>query len=104
MTNGNATLEYKIQGVNGSGEIVDPSIPVKDPTATVELKIYTVAGRKVWSQALAGLDAVSGEHHFGWNGRDKMGVPLADGVYYYQVILKTSANQTVKTSALLILR
>lgn len=104
MTNGNAVLYYKIQGLNSLGETLDPSITVEDPTAVVELRIYTLAARKVWSRALSGQDAVSGEHHVAWNGADSQGIPLANGVYYYAVTLKTSANQNVKKIPLLILR
>ncbi len=103
-TTGNATLYYKIQGLDSAGNTLDPSVTIEDPNATVTLKIYSLASRMVWSRILSGQDAVSGEHNFAWNGKDMTGVSLANGVYYYMVTLKSQGNSNVKKSPLLILR
>jgi flagellar hook assembly protein FlgD len=52
-----------------------------------EIKIYTVAGRMIQS-----LKRENVNDHFvqiPWDGRDRDGDPLANGVYLYKVIAKT---------------
>lgn len=103
-TTGNTTLFYKIQGTGASGTKLDSSVVVEEAGATVFLKIYSVAGRMVWSKTVSGQDAASGEHNFAWNGKDLAGVSLANGVYYYTVTLKTPQGQDVQRMPLLIMR
>ena len=55
---------------------------------SVTVKIYTVAGRLIQS-----LDAFSGGESFvkiPWDGRDRDGYILANGVYLYKVIVRTT--------------
>jgi flagellar hook assembly protein FlgD len=104
VTTQNTTLYYEIQGTSSSstnGSVVNT---VVESGANVSIKIITVAGRMIWSRALSGQDAVSGEHHLSWDCKDGMGVNLADGVYYYQVTLKAGGATKTKTTPMLILK
>ncbi len=54
---------------------------------TVTVKIYTIAGRVI--QALDYVTAGEPYVHVPWDGRDRDGDVLANGVYLYKVIAKT---------------
>ncbi|HEX9973288.1 MAG TPA: type IX secretion system sortase PorU [bacterium] len=60
----------------------------------VNIKIYTVAGRLI--ETLQGLNAVGGANHFYWDGSDRDGNALANGIYLYKII--ASATQDNKSS------
>lgn len=60
----------------------------------VRIKIYTVAGRLI--ETLQGLDAVGGANHFYWDGSDRDGNTLANGIYLYKIIASATLNN--KTS------
>jgi hypothetical protein len=60
----------------------------------VEVKIYTIAGRLIEN-----LQVPSVADRFvqiPWNGRDRDGDPLANGVYFYKVIVKTLDRRSTK--------
>lgn len=50
----------------------------------VNIKIFTVNGRLI--ESLDHLTAEAGMNQFDWNGRDRQGDELANGVYLYKVI------------------
>jgi hypothetical protein len=76
-----------------------------DPNAQIELKVYTLAGRLIWSTALSSSTFGSGgEHNVYWNEKDLSGANLANGIYFVVLTVK-SQGQTSSTSAkVLILR
>ncbi len=49
---------------------------------TVSLEIYTVKGERVYSQTHKG---VNGPGKFHWEGTNSKGIPLATGIYIYQI-------------------
>ncbi|MEJ2720899.1 MAG: T9SS type A sorting domain-containing protein [bacterium] len=53
-----------------------------EPTG-VEINVYDVAGRRVFSDHVSGASA--GWNSFMFDGRDRSGKPLPSGVYFYQV-------------------
>ena len=60
----------------------------------VEVKIYTIAGRLIEN-----LQVPSVADRFvqiPWNGRDRDGDPLANGVYFYKVVVKTLDRRSTK--------
>lgn len=63
----------------------------------VEIKIYTVAGRMI--QTLESPSVTSRFVQVPWDGRDRDGSELANGVYFYKVIVKsldrTNANEVL---------
>ena len=103
-TTGNTTLYYQIQGNSTTGSVVSSEGVVSEPGSVVYLKIYSTAGRLIWSKTMTGQDTVSGDHNVAWNCKDASGVNLANGVYYYTVTLKTPENQDTKKVPLLILK
>jgi flagellar hook assembly protein FlgD len=54
----------------------------------VTIKIYTVAGRLIATLQENGL--VGNFLTIGWDGRDQDGNEIANGVYLYKVIIRTS--------------
>lgn len=58
----------------------------------VDIKIYTIAGRLI--ETLNGLAANGGVNQFYWDGTDRDGNAVANGIYLYKVI--ASANQNGK--------
>jgi hypothetical protein len=103
-TTGNTTLYYQIQGNSTTGSVVSSEGVVSEPGSVVYLKIYSTAGRLIWSKTMTGQETVSGDHNVAWNCKDASGVNLANGVYFYTVTLKTPENQDTKKVPLLILR
>jgi hypothetical protein len=53
----------------------------------VKIKIYTVAGRLI--ESIDNLQAGAGMYHVDWDGRDRDGDVLANGVYLYKIIATT---------------
>jgi flagellar hook assembly protein FlgD len=72
--------------------------------ARVYLKIYTVAGRMVWSQTFGELEASTGEHALLWDCRDRTGSALANGAYYFSVTVEVKDQRHTKLTPLLILK
>ena len=69
---------------------------------TVTIKIYTVSGRLVRTL----LDA-SDKRNYNetyWDGRDENGVRLANGTYFYRIIVEAEDQRLKKTGRLAILR
>jgi len=59
----------------------------------VNIKIYTVAGRLI--ETLHGLTADGGANHFYWDGRDRDGNVLANGIYLYKIIASASRDNKI---------
>ena len=57
----------------------------------VEVKIYTIAGRLI--QTVSSFSLGERFAQIPWDGRDADGNELANGVYFYKVILKTQDRQ-----------
>jgi hypothetical protein len=71
--------------------------------AKVKLTVFDYLGREVATLAEAAMPA--GKHHAVWNGKDKLGVPVAGGVYFYrlQAVSPTGKN-TVLTRKMTLLK
>lgn len=68
----------------------------------VAVKIYTVSGRLI--RTIEDASARRGYNETDWDARDENGERLANGVYFYKVIIKTGAHKTEKIGRLAILR
>jgi hypothetical protein len=72
------------------------------PVDRVLIKIFTVAGRMIYkienSQIGAGFQQIF------WDGRDKDGDSLANGVYLYKVIVTADGKQKEKIEKLVVMR
>ncbi len=67
----------------------------------VQVKLYTVTGRLIWSTETAG---VAGFNDILWNGRDFSGDIPANGLYYFKVVAEGGGEKTSRIEKLLILR
>ena len=56
---------------------------VPQRTERVQLAIFDIAGRQVWSKTLS--DASTGSHEVAWDGRASNGAPASSGVYMYRL-------------------
>ena len=68
----------------------------------VTVKIYTVSGRFI--RTIEDASARRGYNETDWDARDENGERLANGVYFYKVIVKTDAHKIEKIGRLAILR
>ena len=76
-----------------------------DPSALITLKVYTMAGRLIWSTTVTGASfGSSGNHTIYWNEKNLAGNHLANGVYIVAVTVKSQGQTTTSTSKLLILK
>jgi hypothetical protein len=76
-----------------------------DPSAIITLKVYTMAGRLIWSETVPGSTfGSSGNHDVYWNEKDLAGGNLANGLYIVAVSVKSQGQTTTTTAKLLVLR
>ena len=68
----------------------------------VAVKIYTVSGRLI--RTIEDASARRGYNETDWDARDENGERLANGVYFYKVIVKTDEHKIEKIGRLAILR
>ena len=68
----------------------------------VIVKIYTVSGRLI--RTIADGSTRRGYNETDWDARDENGERLANGVYFYKVIIKTDAHKIEKIGRLAIVR
>ena len=68
----------------------------------VAVKIYTVNGRLI--RTIEDASARRGYNETDWDARDENGERLANGVYFYKVIVKTGPDKIEKIGRLAILR
>jgi len=52
----------------------------------VTLKVYSTSGQLV--RALVDGEIQAGRHVLGWNGRNQSGIPVASGIYFYQLVVQ----------------
>ncbi len=70
--------------------------------ADVTVKIYTATGRLI--QQLYGISKVGYNDEISWDGTDRDGDRVANGVYIYKIILKDGKNKKEKIEKLVVLR
>ncbi len=93
-------------------EVVNYPNPFKDhtrftfqtnlPGADVTVKIYTVTGRLI--QELHGVSALGYNDEIQWDGRDRDGDEIANGVYLYKIILRDGKKEKTHIDKLVIMR
>ncbi len=70
----------------------------------LEIKIFTVAGRLVKQISRNSNELNTDFNRIYWDGRDEDGNPLANGTYFYKLIIKQNNKSEVKTNKIVILR
>jgi len=97
-TTGSTGVGVSAKAYNGSSTFVDPS-------ALITLKVYTIAGRLIWSTTLTGATiGSSGNHDVYWNEKDFAGGNLASGLYIVSCTVKSLGQTNTVLSKLLILK
>lgn len=75
---------------------------ITQPADGVKIKIFTVAGRLI--MILDNLPTRVGFNQFLWDGRDRDGDRIANGVYLYKIIARQSSRQAEVIEKLVIMR
>ena len=57
----------------------------------VEIKIYTISGRLI-QDMLVPPQSENAYYQVFWNGRDRDGDEVANGVYFYKIIVKSNGE------------
>jgi hypothetical protein len=71
--------------------------------ANVKLIVFDFLGREVATLIEAAMPA--GKHHIVWNGKDKLGVAVASGIYFYRLqAVSPAGKNTVLTRKMTLLR
>jgi hypothetical protein len=106
---GSARVEFEVVLENAEFDLVDDRIAVyPNPfreradflyrltrDAEVELTVFTITGRRIWSATEQG---VAGDNTISWNGRDENGTPLANGTYLFKVNARSTDSEGEATS------
>jgi glucuronoarabinoxylan endo-1,4-beta-xylanase len=88
-----------------SAKSVSASSNWVDPDAQMTMKVYTTAGRLIWSKTFEGASiGSSGSHLLYWNEKDLRGANLASGAYIAVVTVKSHGQTTSATTKILILK
>ncbi len=91
-----ATLSYTIAGSGVTSGSVSYTIP--DPDAKVDLKIFTMGGRLLWTKQLTGASNVStGSHAVKWDGKTAGGKGLSAGTYMLKVSVLSGGSISSKS-------
>ena len=56
------------------------------PVESADLSVFTLSGRKIWE---AKGPVLPMENYILWDGRDREGDPVANGVYFYRLVIRT---------------
>ena len=76
-----------------------------DPNADITLKVYTLAGRMIWSTGLnAATFASLGSHTVYWDEKSLSGANLANGLYFVVLTVKSQGQTSSSSVKVLILR
>jgi len=119
---GNAadTIPYQVRFNVSRDARVDQLIPYPSPTAgpvdftfrviggeapdEARIKIYTVAGRLIREIEAGAADLRIGFNRIAWDGRDADGDALANGVYFYKLILSVNGEGSEQVGRFAVLR
>lgn len=75
---------------------------LSDQPADVMIRVFTISGRMIWERSEKGL--TPGEHEWPWDGLDREGHAIANGVYLYRIQATNSRGSVRQDSRLVKLR
>ena len=119
-TSGGASCDHLFRVVIGGGELQlqnalafpnpfdeDPGtvfsfLAVSGAPVDVQLRIYTLTGRLIYSRTERQL--VPGYHQLAWNGRDAEGETIANGIYVYRLLANNGSSHALQEGRLVKLR
>jgi hypothetical protein len=87
-------FSLRARGVNGPPQQVRFAFLLTDNAADARLAVYTVTGKRIWSQRLTN---VIGYQEVAWDGRDGEGYRIANGTYYAKLTAKSGKKSVKKT-------
>jgi hypothetical protein len=92
--------------VSGGASVKDVSSAEEvDPNAQITLKVFTLAGRMIWSTGLnASTFASLGTHTVYWDEKSLSGANLANGLYIVMLTVKSQGQTSTSSVKVLILR
>ena len=95
--NGSSVSGSSVKDVTNAEEV--------DPNAQMELKVFTLAGRLIWSTPLsASTFGSGGEHNVFWNEKDLSGANLSNGIYFVVLTVKSQGQSSSSSAKVLILK
>ncbi len=95
--NGSSSSISSVKDVSSAEEV--------DPNAQITLKVYTLAGRMIWSTGLnASTFASLGSHTVFWDEKSLSGANLANGIYFVVLTVKSQGQTSTSSVKVLILR
>ncbi|MCH7879550.1 MAG: hypothetical protein IH914_09590, partial [candidate division Zixibacteria bacterium] len=105
--NNSSTVEFSAEAVTGASameirDLLNYPNPMTDntgfyftlmaPAERMSLQIFTLSGIKIYEASESNLAASYHKDIFSWNGRDKDGDEVANGVYLYRAVAYPSAG------------
>ena len=85
---------FDVTGIDEEGD--------SGPETTVVLRVYTRAGRLLWTHKVEGIR--KGCNRYQWDGRDVRNAPLANGLYYYSATMERSGYTLTKQTPIFIMK
>ncbi len=101
---------YNIPNPFGTGTTFTFTLTGSDDPQSAHIKIYTVAGRLIQdldfsSKVHIGMNGYQkSSDNLYWNGRDRDGSEIANGIYLYRVVISGGGQQTTATQKLVKMR
>jgi hypothetical protein len=77
-------------------------LAVSGAPVNVQLRIYTLTGRLIYSRTERQL--VPGYHQLAWNGRDAEGASIANGIYVYRLLADNGSSHALQEGRLVKVR
>ena len=77
-------------------------LAVSGTPVNVQLRIYTLTGRLIYSRTERQL--VPGYHQLAWNGRDAEGATIANGIYVYRLLADNGSSHALQEGRLVKIR
>ncbi len=100
---GERTVKCVVSGALVLAEVMNCPNPFKEDTYftfiassyvdSLVIKVYTATGRLIQKLEAGGLAA--GYHTVRWDGRDRDGDPIANGVYFYKIVARAGDERVV---------
>ena len=95
-------LEEVVNYPNPFKRNTDFTFQTNKSNAEVTIKIYTLSGRLI--EKLHGAPTEAGYNEVRWNGLDRDGNTLANGVYLYKIILKDGKDKKEKIEKMIVIK
>ncbi|MCX6137245.1 MAG: hypothetical protein NTV54_07105, partial [Ignavibacteriales bacterium] len=72
--------------------------------SSLQIKIYTVAGRAIRALKIPASDVRIGFNKIAWDGRDEDGSEIANGIYFFRLVIDGESGKLGVTGKLMKMR